>query len=93
LGELSKAFFRKPMVAIAGLRLLKVNMFKILHGAAFIEGYHVAFFYCKNIHKGMAAFYSTSSPQVHYFRMTPQSLGGGPLPDDLYDDVFAGRGN
>lgn len=95
LGELCKRHFQTDEVKLIGLQVINVPKYKMLHGYVMVNEYLLIFFYCKNISKGLVSMTPmppTPNSVVHYFRFSSVSDSeGGPVPDNLFDDVFAGR--
>jgi hypothetical protein len=95
LGEICRQFFKKEAIVLTGLMVIKVDELNLLHGFVHVEGHLMVFFYCKKINRGMACLNNmlSATSKTHYFRITPQSADGKPLPSELFKDIFAGTEN
>ena len=95
LGEIARQFFQNEAIVMTDLLVIKVDKFNLLHGFVHVEGHLMVFFYCKKVNRGMACLQNMLSltSKTHYFRITPQSADGKPLPSELFEDIFAGTEN
>jgi hypothetical protein len=95
IGELCRQFFKKDAIALQNLTVMKAEAFRLLHGFVQVEGLFMVFFYSKTVNRGTACLFNMANRHegVHYFRITPITSDGSPVPETLFNDVFEGKEN
>ena len=95
LGELCSQFFKKKAIELHNRTVIKVATLQLLHGFVQVEGHLMVFFYCKRINQGMACLVNMTNRNdlTHYFRITPTTSDGSPVPQTLFKDTFEGTEN
>ena len=95
IGELCRQFFKKDAIAMNHFTVIKVEAYQLLHGFVQVEGLFMVFCYSKKVNRGTACMLNMANrnEQAHYFRITPVTSDGSPVPDTLFKDVFEGTEN